>query len=47
MPCEAASINEGLDDTWPTSYRPEATMATPSMFGPPAWMAKLIFSCSK
>jgi len=24
-------MSEGLDETWPISYRPEATMATPSM----------------
>jgi hypothetical protein len=31
---------DGLDDTCPTSYRPEAMMATPSMLGPPGWIAK-------
>ena len=45
--CEAASISEGLDETWPISWRPEATMATPSMLGPPGWITTLSFSSSK
>ena len=28
MLCDAASISDGLDETWPTSKRPEATIAT-------------------
>jgi hypothetical protein len=31
---------DGLLDTWPTSKRPDATIATPSMLGPPGWIAK-------
>ena len=36
MPAERASISDGLDEMEPKFERPEATDATPSMFGPPA-----------
>ena len=29
---------EGLEEICPTSYRPAATTATPSMLGPPGWI---------
>ena len=40
-PCETASISDGLDDTWPSSKRPDATTATPSMLGPPGWICEV------
>ena len=36
--CDTASISDGLDESWPTSNRPDATIATPSMLGPPGWI---------
>ncbi len=32
--CEAASISEGLDETWPMSWRPEATIGDAVDAGP-------------
>ena len=46
-PCDTASISDGLDDTWPSSKRPDATTATPSMLGPPGWIWKSMSSFSK
>ncbi len=46
-PCDTASMSDGLDETCPRSKRPEATTATPSMFGPPGWISKSIPSCAK
>ncbi|KAB7614074.1 HAD hydrolase-like protein [Verminephrobacter sp. Larva24] len=46
IPWEVASMIDGLDDTWPTSLRPDATTATPSMFGPPGWIVRFTPSCS-
>jgi hypothetical protein len=41
MPCERASISEGLDEIWPICDSPAATSAMPSMLGPPC----LILNC--
>src|SRR6218665_1463780 len=46
IPWEVTSMIDGLDDTWPTSLRPDAATATPSMFGPPGWIVRFTPSCS-
>ena len=47
MPPARASMSDGLDERLPACADPEATTLTPSTFGPPDAILRLICSASK
>ena len=45
-PSDTASMTDGLDETRPVWPRPDATMATPSILGPPGSILRSMPSLS-